>query len=86
MNNGRTYQLSLLGVSPNHDLAVLKIDVSFDLPPALPIGRNEDLQVGRSVFAIGNPFGLDYTLISGIISALNRSLSADSVLIINNLI
>ncbi len=86
LNDGRTYQASLVGVSPNHDLAVLKIDVSFDLPPAVPIGRSEDLQVGQSVFAIGNPFGLDYTLTSGIISALNRSLSADSDLIINNLI
>lgn len=86
LNDGRTYQASLVGVSPNHDLAVLKIDVSFDLPPAVPVGTSDDLQVGQSVFAIGNPFGLDYTLTSGIVSALNRSLSADSDLIINNLI
>jgi len=86
LNDGRTYQATLAGVSPNHDLAVLKIDVKFDLPPAVPVGTSEDLQVGQSVFAIGNPFGLDYTLTSGIVSALNRSLSADSDLIINNLI
>ncbi|WP_448213155.1 S1C family serine protease [Colwellia sp. MEBiC06753] len=86
LNDGRTYSASLVGVSPNHDLAVLKIDVKLDLPPAVPIGTSDDLQVGQSVFAIGNPFGLDYTLTSGIVSALNRSLSADSDLIINNLI
>lgn len=86
LNDGRTYPAHLVGVSPNHDLAVLKIDVKFDLPPAVPVGTSDDLQVGQSVFAIGNPFGLDYTLTSGIVSALNRSLSADSDLIINNLI
>lgn len=86
LNDGRTYQASLVGVSPNHDLAVLKIDVDFDFPPPVPIGISDDLQVGQSVFAIGNPFGLDYTLTSGIVSALNRSLSSDSDLIINNLI
>ncbi|GHF01052.1 S1C family serine protease [Thalassotalea profundi] len=86
LNDGRTYPTRLVGISPNHDLAVLKIDVRLDLPPAVPIGLSEDLQVGQSVLAIGNPFGLDYTLTSGIVSALNRSLSADSDLIINNLI
>nr|WP_308436242.1 trypsin-like peptidase domain-containing protein [Thalassotalea marina] len=86
LNDGRTYQASLVGVSPNHDLAVLKINVDLDLPPAVPLGTSEDLQVGQSVFAIGNPFGLDHTLTSGIVSALNRSLSDDSELIINNLI
>ena len=86
LNDGRTYPAHLVGVSPTHDLAVLKIDVKFDLPPAVPVGTSDDLQVGQSVFAIGNPFGLDYTLTSGIVSALNRSLSADSDLIINNLI
>jgi len=86
LNDGRTYPARLVGVSPNHDLAVLKIEVKFDLPPAVPVGASDDLLVGQSVFAIGNPFGLDYTLTSGIVSALNRSLSADSDLIINNLI
>ncbi|GLX77319.1 2-alkenal reductase [Thalassotalea insulae] len=86
LNDGRTYQASLVGVSPTHDLAVLKINVAFDLPPAVAIGTSDDLQVGQSVFAIGNPFGLDHTLTSGIVSALNRSLSADSDLSINNLI
>lgn len=86
LNDGRTYQASLVGVSPNHDLAVLKINVSVDFPPAIPLGTSDDLKVGQSVFAIGNPFGLDHTLTSGIVSALNRSLSDDSELIINNLI
>ncbi|WP_413701940.1 S1C family serine protease [Psychromonas sp. KJ10-10] len=86
LNDGRTYQANLVGISPQHDLAVLKIDVDFNLPPPVPIGTSDDLKVGQSVYAIGNPFGLDYTLTSGIVSALNRSLSGDSDLIIDNLI
>lgn len=86
LNDGRTFQARLVGISPNHDLAVLKINVPLNIPPAIPIGLSSNLQVGQSVYAIGNPFGLDHTLTSGIVSALNRSLSADSDLIINNLI
>lgn len=86
LNDGRTYPAKLVGVSPNHDLAVLKIDVVINLPAPLPIGSSNDLKVGQSVFAIGNPFGFDYTLTSGLVSALNRTLSADTRIIINNLI
>ncbi len=86
LNDGRTYQASLVGASENHDLAVLKINVAFDLPPAVPVGTSDDLKVGQSVFAIGNPFGLDHTLTSGIVSALNRSVSSDADFIIDNLI
>lgn len=77
LNDGRSYDASLVGSSPEHDLAVLKIRVPFDPPPPVPIGRSSNLKVGQKVFAIGNPFGLDYTLTSGIISALNRSLDQD---------
>ena len=59
------------------DIAVLKIGVAFRRPPPIPIGTSRDLQVGQKVFAIGNPFGLDWTLTSGIVSALNRSLRAE---------
>lgn len=73
--DGREYSASLVGVSPQHDLAVLKIGgVGFKAPPRIPIGTSGDLQVGQNVFAIGNPFGLDWTLTKGIVSALDRTL------------
>jgi S1-C subfamily serine protease len=76
LSDGRDAAASLVGSSPAHDLAVLRIDVS-SLPPALPIGRSGDLKVGQGTFAIGNPFGLDWTLTTGIVSALDRSLPAE---------
>ncbi|WP_338845083.1 trypsin-like peptidase domain-containing protein [Massilia sp. W12] len=75
--DGRDYQASLVGTSPAHDIAVLKIGVGFKRPPAVPIGESANLKVGQKVFAIGNPFGLDWTLTNGIISALDRSLAGE---------
>ncbi|MEW7974253.1 MAG: trypsin-like peptidase domain-containing protein [Candidatus Thiodiazotropha endolucinida] len=74
LNDGRSYQAALVGSSPDHDLAVLRIRVPFDRPPPVPVGSSSDLKVGQKVFAIGNPFGLDYTLTAGVVSALDRSL------------
>ena len=73
----RAFPARLVGASPDHDLAVLKIDVRDRPPPAIPVGSSRDLQVGQSVFAIGNPFGFDHTLTSGLISALDRSIDGD---------
>ena len=73
--DGRQFSATLVGVSPQHDLAVLKIGgAGFTAPARVPIGTSRDLQVGQNVFAIGNPFGLDWTLTKGIVSALDRSL------------
>ena len=72
--NSRQYQARLVGASPAHDLAVLKIDTNFKRPTPVALGTSGDLRVGQHVFAIGNPFGLDWTLTTGVISALNRSL------------
>ena len=73
--DGRQFSASLVGASPQHDLAVLKIGgAGFVAPARVPIGSSGDLQVGQNVFAIGNPFGLDWTLTKGIVSALDRSL------------
>jgi S1-C subfamily serine protease len=74
LSDGRKFRASLVGVSPDHDIAVLKIGVAFRRPPPIPIGTSHDLKVGQRVFAIGNPFGLDLTLTTGIVSALDRSL------------
>jgi S1-C subfamily serine protease len=86
LSDGRDVRASLAGVSPEHDLAVLKIDVP-KLPPALPIGSSADLRVGQRTLAIGNPFGLDWTLTTGIVSSLDRALpSEDGRTLIDHLI
>ncbi|MFN4004897.1 MAG: S1C family serine protease [Hylemonella sp.] len=72
--DGRDYVAALVGASPQHDIAVLRIGVGFKRPPPVPVGTSHDLKVGQKVFAIGNPFGLDWTLTGGLVSALDRSL------------
>jgi len=84
--DGRAFDAVLVGASPAHDLAVLRISVSSDPPRPLPLGTSHDLRVGQSVFAIGNPFGLDWTLTTGIVSALDRELPAEGGGIIERLI
>jgi S1-C subfamily serine protease len=86
LSDGRDYNASLVGVSPDHDLAVLRINVPNNRPPPLPVGSSHDLKVGQRVFAIGNPFGLDWTLTTGIVSALDRSLSAENGATIEHLV
>ncbi len=76
LSDGRDYAAALVGASPAHDLAVLRIRVGVNRPPPVLIGTSHDLKVGQKVFAIGNPFGLDWTLTTGIVSALDRSLPA----------
>ncbi|MER0204455.1 MAG: PDZ domain-containing protein [Nitrosomonas sp.] len=84
--DGRDYKASLVGASPAHDIAVLKIGIGFQRPAPVPIGTSNDLKVGQKVFAIGNPFGLDWTLTTGIVSALDRSLPGGDGRTIDNLI
>lgn len=72
--NHKTYDARLVGASPEHDLAVLRISAPAEELPPIPIGTSDDLQVGQKVFAIGNPFGLDQTLTTGIVSAVGRSI------------
>jgi S1-C subfamily serine protease len=74
--DGSAHAAALVGADPGHDLAVLRIDPGAGAPPPLTIGTSADLQVGQKVFAIGNPFGLDWTLTTGIVSALGRELPA----------
>jgi len=71
-----TYPAKLVGAAPEKDLAVLRIEAKdMDLQP-IPVGASDNLRVGQSVFAIGNPFGLDQTLTTGIISALGREIES----------
>jgi S1-C subfamily serine protease len=70
------WDAKIMGWAPDKDLAVLKIDAPRERLPALPLGRSRELQVGQSIFAIGNPFGLDQTLTTGVISALGREIES----------
>jgi S1-C subfamily serine protease len=64
----------LVGAAPDQDLAVLRIEAPAEKLVPILVGASRDLQVGQKVFAIGNPFGLDFTLTTGIVSALGRSI------------
>ena len=74
--DGRTTPIEarIVGVDPDYDIAVVKIDPPDGNVPAIPVGTSKDLLVGQKVFAIGNPFGLDHTLTTGIISGLGREI------------
>lgn len=73
-----SWQARLVGYEPDKDLAVLKIEAPPGHLRPLPIGTSDDLQVGQKVFAIGNPFGLDRTLTTGVISGLGREIESAS--------
>jgi S1-C subfamily serine protease len=70
------YKAEVIGVAPEKDLAVLRIDNPPENLVALPLGDSSELNVGRKVLAIGNPFGLDTTLTTGVVSALGREIRA----------
>ena len=74
LNNKKTYTARIIGRSKRHDIAVLKLDNIKNLPRQIQPGSSKSLIVGQKVYAIGNPFGLDHTLTTGIISALGRTL------------
>ena len=72
--DGSSHDASLVGVDPVTDVAVLRVEAPAELLVPVQFGSSNDLKVGQKVFAIGNPFGLERTLTTGIISSLNRSL------------
>lgn len=71
-----SYEAKVVGYEPSKDLAVLKIDAPADKIKELPKSTSTNLKVGQSVYAIGNPFGFDQTLTTGVISALGREITA----------
>jgi Do/DeqQ family serine protease len=75
LRDERGFDAELVGAAPDFDLAVLKIETRGPLP-AIEMGDSEDLMIGETVIAIGNPFGFSHTVTTGVISALNRSVQA----------
>ncbi|KAL6521764.1 Protease Do-like 1, chloroplastic [Orobanche gracilis] len=71
-----TYDAKVVGLDQDKDVAVLTIDAPKDKLRPIPIGLSADLLVGQKVYAIGNPFGLDHTLTTGVISGLRREISS----------
>jgi len=75
LQDEREFEGRIVGADPDSDLAVLKID-SKDRLPAIKMGSSEDIMIGETVIAIGNPFGFSHTVTTGVISAVNRSIRA----------
>lgn len=73
----RTVPAQLLGTDPGSDLAVIKVDLLPEELTVVPLGTSSTLQVGQRAIAIGNPFGLERTVTTGVISSLGRTLSRD---------
>ena len=71
-----SWKAVLVGAAPDRDLAVLQISAPADKLRPIALGESKDLLVGQKVFAIGNPFGLDQTLTTGVVSALGREITA----------
>jgi S1-C subfamily serine protease len=71
-----SYKASVVGADPMNDIAVLKIDCPKGECHPLKLGRSDDLRVGQKVLAIGNPFGLERTLTTGIISSVGRTIES----------
>jgi S1-C subfamily serine protease len=76
--DGSSHLANVIGIDPATDVAVLKLDAPAESLYPVAFGSSSDLRVGQRVFAIGNPFGLERTLTTGIISSLNRTLPTRS--------
>jgi len=86
LSSGEATRAEVVGTAPNYDLAVIRISRPGPLPKPIPVGSSADLKVGQFAYAIGNPFGLDQSLTTGIISALKRRLPTSGGREIGNVI
>jgi serine protease Do len=76
LQDEREFEAKIVGADPDSDLAVLKID-SADQLPDVTMGISDDLMIGETVIAIGNPFGFSHTVTTGVVSALDRSIRTE---------
>ena len=76
LSDQQEFEARVVGTDPESDLAILKVETDIELP-AIPMGRSDDLMIGETVIAIGNPFGLSHSVTTGVISALNRSVRTE---------
>jgi S1-C subfamily serine protease len=76
LDDQSVWDAQLVGTAPDHDLAVLYIPAPKSHLKPIAVGTSTDLLIGQKAFAIGNPFGLDHTLTTGVISALEREITA----------
>lgn len=81
-----TWDAEIVGVAPDRDVAVLKVKAPRNRLEPLLVGTSQNLEVGQKVFAIGNPFGLDQTLTTGVISGLGREIRARTGRVIEEVI
>ena len=72
--NQKTVPATVVGVDPNKDVAVIKVDVPPAILKPVRVAAHEQLEVGQKVIAIGNPFGFDHTLTTGVVSAIGRQM------------
>jgi len=85
-SSDKTYEAKVVGADPATDLALLQVEAPADQLHPLKLGRSSEMEVGDPVVAIGNPFGLDRTVTSGIVSALQRQIEAPDGFSITNVI
>ena len=76
LQDEREFEAEIVGADPDYDLAVLRIQADSALP-SVEMGNSEDLMIGETVIAIGNPFGFSHTVTTGVVSALNRSIRTE---------
>lgn len=85
-NDPKQYRAKLVGTAPDKDIAVLKLEEKPAKLVPITVGESKTLLVGQNSFAIGSPFGLDYTLTTGVISALGRKIDGIGGVKINDMI
>jgi putative serine protease PepD len=85
-SNNERFKAKVVGVDPSTDVAVLRVEVKSRALKSLPLGNSESVRVGDQVIAIGNPFGLDRSVTSGIVSAVQRRIEAPNQLSISHVI
>ena len=84
--DGSKWPAKLIGSDPDNDLAVIKIDAPREKLKVIPMGDSKNLRIGQKVLAIGNPFGLERTLTTGVISSLGRTIRSEGGFLMEDIV